>query len=427
MLSKKTRSGLLHVLVLTGGLLSITPEANALAIYAITGSNELYIFDHTAPGVSLYSSIPDQGFIPIVGLQPGEALVGIDFRPSTGELYGIGNTSRLYKINVQLVTPPATALAIAVSSTPFPVLLSGTRFGVDFNPVVDRVRVVSNAEQNLRINPFTGTLAANDAAINPAGNLVEVAYDRSFAGTTSTTLFALDSTSNQLMRIGSVNQSPISPNTGTTTAIGPLGVDFISQAALDFAGPTLFAILRVGTATHLYTVNTATGAATVSGATVLDNPLIIGMAVAPQLAAISKKSIKLNFAKTDSDSISVTGALQLPTGFLFTAANQTAVLNIGGITRTFLLDEKGKAKIGFDSLAVTVKEKNGVRTATFKASLKKGNFAASLVDEGLVNADLSDVPVQVEVSLYVTNTYFHGSESLPWTYDGKAGKSGKAK
>ena len=35
----------------------------------------------------------------ISGMQPGEALLAIDFRPATGQLYGLGSTSRLYTID----------------------------------------------------------------------------------------------------------------------------------------------------------------------------------------------------------------------------------------------------------------------------------------------------------------------------------------
>ena len=44
--------------------------------------------------------------------------------------------------------------------------LSGTAFGFDFNPTVDRIRVVSDTGQNLRLNPDTGAVAAVDGALN---------------------------------------------------------------------------------------------------------------------------------------------------------------------------------------------------------------------------------------------------------------------
>src|SRR3954454_8397352 len=53
-------------------------------IAGLTEANTLVLFDATTPGTVL-------GEQPLTGLQPGEALVGIDVRPATGELYGLGN------------------------------------------------------------------------------------------------------------------------------------------------------------------------------------------------------------------------------------------------------------------------------------------------------------------------------------------------
>src|SRR4030095_15839230 len=112
--------------------------------------------------------------------QGGENVLGIDFRPATGELYGLGSTSRLYRIDI------ANGAAVQVGAGPFSPLLSGTDFGFDFNPQSDRIRVVSDAEQNLRLNPDTLATFV-DAALNPAGNVVAAAYTNNFAGAVSTT------------------------------------------------------------------------------------------------------------------------------------------------------------------------------------------------------------------------------------------------
>ena len=46
----------------------------------------------------------------ITGLQSGENIISIDYRPATGQLYGLGSTSRLYVINETsgLATPLGT-------------------------------------------------------------------------------------------------------------------------------------------------------------------------------------------------------------------------------------------------------------------------------------------------------------------------------
>jgi hypothetical protein len=191
----------------------------------------------------------------ITGLAAGERLLGLDFRPATGQLFGLGSSNRLYTLNA--VTGAATQVGTSTVGT-----LSGTSFGFDFNPVPDRIRVVSNTEQNLRLNPDTGGLAGTDTALTPAGNVVASAYTNNRAGATATTLYGIDSTSNQLVRQGGINGTP-SPNGGVLTNVGALGVDFLSDTGFDIftdsAGVDFgFAV----SGSTLYSINLTTGAAT---------------------------------------------------------------------------------------------------------------------------------------------------------------------
>jgi hypothetical protein len=412
---------------LTISVLACTP-LSAATIFALTSSNTIVAFDSATPGTSAAATIPASG-IPITGLLPAETLLTIDFRPSTGELYGIGSTMRLYKLNVQLnvLTPPATAVATTVSAAPFTTPAAGVKYGMDFNAVPDRIRLVNVTQDNLRVNPNNGSLSGTDTDLNPAGTVVDIAYDQSFPGSTTTTVYAIDSGSNLLKRLGGVNGS-VSPNTGILTDIGPLGVDFTTFSSIDFgAGSQLYALLRVASVTGLYTINKSTGAATLVG-NVAGNPLILGMAIAPQYATAKKKSIKLNFAKDDSDSISFSGALDVPSSYIAMAPVQpTAEVWVGGIKRTFLLDEKGRGVSGTDKITLSIGIKKGLLGGTYKLSLKKGNFADLLADEGLVDADLTAQPVRVPVSIYVNQTQFITSPDIFLSYSARAGKSGKAK
>lgn len=86
--------------------------------------------------------------------------------------------------------------------------------GFDFNPTVDRIRLVTENEQNLRLHPETGMVAAVDGGINPGDrNITAAAYTNSFAGATSTTLYKIDFAERKLFR-----QNP--PNNGTQEEIG---------------------------------------------------------------------------------------------------------------------------------------------------------------------------------------------------------------
>ncbi|HZN10807.1 MAG TPA: DUF4394 domain-containing protein, partial [Blastocatellia bacterium] len=104
-------------------------------IYAVTVNNNLLSFNPGAPGVIL-----SQRFIS--GLAQGETVVGMDFRPATGQLYAISSASRVHVIN------PVSGLATPVGTAAFSPGLTGQSFGVDFNPVPDLIRVLSDADQN---------------------------------------------------------------------------------------------------------------------------------------------------------------------------------------------------------------------------------------------------------------------------------------
>ena len=171
----------------------------------------------------------------------------------------------MYAIN------PSTGAATQIGTTPFSTSLpAGGTWSVDFNPTVDRVRVVHSGGLNLRVNQTDGTLAATDTPVS-AGTVNALAYDRSVAGTTGTTLYVLDGTADRLASMGSINSAPQSPNSGVLNAIGGLGTDAQADIAFDiapassaFAG-TAIATMQVGGTQGLYTVDLRTGAATLQG------------------------------------------------------------------------------------------------------------------------------------------------------------------
>jgi len=219
--------------------------------YAITANNELSIFNPLIPSPILK---------PLSGLQAGETILGIDFRPVNGQLYGLGSTSRIYTINA------SSGAAVAVGTAPLTTLLSGTDFGFDFNPFVDRIRVVSNTGQNLRLNPNDGLVAGIDLQLNPGTpSITAAAYTNNFAGATSTVLYDIDTQNNRLYK-----QDP--PNAGALVDVGPLGVTASASNGFDIGSTsgTAYALLTVGGVTKVYTINLTSGAAT-AGATVTGN------------------------------------------------------------------------------------------------------------------------------------------------------------
>ena len=154
-------------------------------------------------------------------------LVGIDFRPQDGLLYGVGNAGGLYRVHTDtaMLTPVGQ-----LSTAPDP---TATAFGVDFNPAANALRVVSNTGQNLRQSfanlgtaqalaptAVDGTLGYTAAAAPgpTALGIVGAAYtNNDLASATATSLFVLDANLRQIAL-----QSPA--NAGFLVATGQLGV-----------------------------------------------------------------------------------------------------------------------------------------------------------------------------------------------------------
>jgi hypothetical protein len=229
------------------------PVVVAGDVFVLTASNKLLSFDRATPATIRTTAT-------VTGLQTGENLLGIDFRPADGQLYGVGSTGRIYTLNgvTGVATVKATLAADAGDTTAPYTALAGTEFGVDFNPVADRLRIVSNTGQSLRINVDTGA-TTTDGSINggvASTAITAAAYTNSFAGTASTTLFVIDAANATLY-----TQNP--PNNGTLAGAVPLGVAATGVAGFDIdaRSNTGYAVMTVAGVRNLYTLNLAAAAA----------------------------------------------------------------------------------------------------------------------------------------------------------------------
>ncbi len=221
-------------------------KGRSLAIVALTTDGKLVCVDSTDP---------DRGRgVRVTGLVQDTRLIGIDHRPATGVLYGVGELGGLYTIDA------GTGVAGKVAQ--MSVVPSGTTFGVDFNPAVDRLRVVSDTQQNLRVDVTTGA-TTTDLALSGPG-VAGAAYTNNDADpNTVTTLFDIDAAADQVSVQAPANNGNLSPT-------GKLGVDTTNAVGFDIhskirKGSTVdvqaFASLTVGGKSGLYAVNVLTGKA----------------------------------------------------------------------------------------------------------------------------------------------------------------------
>lgn len=259
-------------------------DAASLKLYGLTADNTLVSFDPNNPTKTKS--------VVVTGIEG--TLLGIDFRPANGLLYGITDTNNIYTINR---STGAASLVSSLSPVPF----NGSfQSGFDFNPVPDRLRLVGSNDENFRINVDTGaiadgdpvtpgfqpdgtlTYAAGDTNFGANPNITAVAYTNSFFGppspmgvmppTRTTTLYGIDSVLDIL-----VLQNP--PNAGILNTIGSLGIDFGSTGGFDIFSPaagdnTAYA----ASGSTLYTINLDTGEAQSLGTIGSGDRDVIGLA-----------------------------------------------------------------------------------------------------------------------------------------------------
>lgn len=205
----------------------------APTVYGVTFDQRLVTFAPNAPGVFLTSN-------PITGLAPDETILGIDARPFNGDLVIMTNGNRL-------LTVSATGAAAVIGSGFAPALSGATEFGMDFNPTVDRIRVVDSLSNNRRLNPVTGGAAATDTNLTVGGQSIG-AYGTAYrtwqfgglAPANSVRQYVIIGTGTNfgLGEVGSQAGGNASFNGGVVTSIGGFASPSTDNIGFDIFGPT---------------------------------------------------------------------------------------------------------------------------------------------------------------------------------------------
>jgi Domain of unknown function (DUF4394) len=259
-------------------------------VVAVTASNQLIRFNAGQPGRLLSS-------VALSGLQAGETLLGIDYRIAKGQLYGLGSSGRLYRID-------AASGAVETIGAPLGIPLSGRETGFDVNPTVDRIRVVGNSGQNLRLHPDTGAVidgspaldglqtdgmlryAEGDVFADRVASIVAAAYTYNKTDEKITTNYAIDANFGTLVMQGSREgvKPVVSPNTGLLRTVGPLGAAPFRWAAFDIGDVSGAAYAALGSpgdkASRWVEIDLATGTAKALG-TIGGSEVVRGIAVEP--------------------------------------------------------------------------------------------------------------------------------------------------
>lgn len=278
-------------LVLAATALAAAGSAQAQTVQTVSGGTTIVTFNAATPGTAVRS-------VAITGLAPGTRLTGIDYRPTNARiLYALNNLGQLYAIN------PRTGVAVAVGAPSFPPIGD---VAFDFNPTVDRIRIVTTTRQNVRVNPDSGGLAATDGVVAYAAGDANAAtiptvagagYTNSIPGATSTTLYVIDTRGGLAPAVlATQGSATVSPNSGTLFTVGSTGVTSLPNVGFDISttGQALATFTNPTTrVTSLYSVNLTTGVATLIG-TLAGNQTYEGLAIA--LASFSSMGATANQA-----------------------------------------------------------------------------------------------------------------------------------
>src|SRR5262249_2534099 len=126
-------------------------------LVALTKNNALLTFDSSSPAGATTKTI--------TGLLPNDSLQDIAVRPATGQLYGL-SFEDLYTVD------PSTGAASPVGDPKISLDLSGNQLAMSFDPVADRLRVVTAevvakvvvSEENLALAPDTAHVVSRGTA-----------------------------------------------------------------------------------------------------------------------------------------------------------------------------------------------------------------------------------------------------------------------
>ena len=237
-------------------------------------------------------------------LDIGEQIIDIDYRNAEGKLYALtraGNEGRIIRIDGQLILRLGTLSAdLSDNSSPYTGLLSSAKYTIDFNPTVDKLRIIGNDGTNLRVTITPGAEADPDITTSPAAPTALVTTDGPIncqpASCTAPSITGAAYTdegpktsdrSTRLFGLDKLNTYALNANAGTVTTVRGLGVTGISDVNgydISPANNQGVAIFTVGGTPSVYAIDSAvngTGnaATRLTNLPTLENETYIGLSL----------------------------------------------------------------------------------------------------------------------------------------------------
>jgi hypothetical protein len=211
----------------------------------VRADGALAILDTSSPATALESRT-------ITGLAAGYVPDDVDVRPATGQLYLLatdaagGGTSNLALYTLD----PGTGAAALVGGGPFATGVTTAGFGIDFDGS-DRLRVVSDDDLNLTVDPGTAVATAGPPLVHPTAteDVTSIAF--------ASSLYGWDPVRRRIVTVG--DSGAVADVSGSATGPSASG----SATGFD-AAPDGAAFLTAGST--LYGVDLGSGSVSSTGA-----------------------------------------------------------------------------------------------------------------------------------------------------------------
>ncbi|HEY0923772.1 DUF4394 domain-containing protein [Rheinheimera pacifica] len=286
---KITKQVVGSTLLAVTGLLSC--GVSAAAMPELKGNEVLWLLNQTNQLIKVNPAAPDKVLEQkaLSGLAAGETLLGIDYRVAYGVLFALSDKGQLYTVNT------GTGVLTTVGAPLPDGTLQQGQFGFDFNPAADRIRVVNDKGQNLRLHPETAELASTDPTLQYAQGdshfgktpaVTAAAYTYNQQDSKITTNYAIDITAGNLVTQGTKEGATpaVSPNTGQLFTVGSLGLAALQQVSFDISDLNNIGLVAASTAAEpastLYQIDLTSGKTKKLG-TLADGSALAGIAIEP--------------------------------------------------------------------------------------------------------------------------------------------------
>ena len=209
--------------------------AQAAILVATNTTNQISTFDS--------SNVESAVFKSITGLASGESLIGIDLRPSTNTIYGIGTNNNIYTVDAN------SGAATFVTALSMSVINSSLSYGFDFNPAADfagntSLRLVSSAGNNYAVNVNTGAVGNTASMIGEGYSAVAYTLSSPAGAPTDTpVLYYVNASNDTLFE----NLKGVSFNAPNIVEVGKLNGNIGSVNGFEiFADGSAFLAATVG-------------------------------------------------------------------------------------------------------------------------------------------------------------------------------------